>query len=78
MYGASLSLLSSEVLMEVCLSLQCLWVILESFSSQLKSMLILVSLQGESPCQTALRSCLLPIHPCYNIHCSAPLPLGMF
>lgn len=70
-HGTYLSLLLSEVLMEVCLSLQCLWVILESFSP---------SSECVSPCVSPGRKSLsnnpeilsLPItHFDYNIHCSA-------
>ena len=70
-YGAYLSLLFSEVLIEVCLSLQCLWVILESFSP---------SSECVNPCVSPGRKSLsnnpeilsLPItHFDYNIHCSA-------
>lgn len=69
--GAYLSLLLSKVFMEVCLSLQCLWVILESFSP---------SSECVNPCVSPGRTSLsnnpeilsLPItHFDYNIHCSA-------
>lgn len=71
-YGTSLSLLLSEVLMEVCLSLQCLWVILESFSPSSEYVNPCVS-PGRKSLSNSPEILSLPItHFDYNIHCSAP------